>query len=116
MRVPGGNMVPAAGACSRTVPLPTTCTSRPALSTATMTWRIERPTSEGTLRVFAVGITTDAEDCGGCVVAEEGVVETVVVGAATGAELAVEVVTGAIACCAGCWRRGSSLGRSLIAA
>ena len=72
-------MVPAAGACSRTVPLPVTSTSRPAPAAAEMTWRMERPMSEGTFRVRPVGTTTEAVDSdegteAGC---EDGVAEVI---------------------------------------
>jgi hypothetical protein len=46
--VPGRTMVPAAGACSRTVPLPVICTARPAAAACSMTLRTGRPRSEGT--------------------------------------------------------------------
>jgi hypothetical protein len=47
--VPLGTLVPEAGACSRTVPLPLTCICRPAAAVISMAERMGRPTSEGTL-------------------------------------------------------------------
>ena len=47
--VPDGTLVPGAGACSRTVPLPVIWTWRPWAAVISITVRMGRPTSEGTL-------------------------------------------------------------------
>ena len=47
-RVPLPTMLPAAGACSRTVPLPVTWTSSPAIAAVSITLRTGNPTSRGT--------------------------------------------------------------------
>ncbi len=53
-------MVPGAGACSRTMPLPVISTSRPAAAACSMTLRTGRPSSEGTRRVVAPATRTVA--------------------------------------------------------
>ncbi len=50
IRVVGPTTLPAAGACSRTVPLPVICTSRPAMAAVSMTLRTGNPINAGTLR------------------------------------------------------------------
>src|ERR1035437_411471 len=63
--VPGATMVPAAGACSRTVPLPVIWTSSPAAAACSMTLRTGRPMSDGTRSFFASATVTVAAS-GGC--------------------------------------------------
>src|ERR1035437_1728159 len=136
--VPGATMVPAAGACSRTVPLPVIWTSSPAAAACSMTLRTGRPMSDGTRSFFASATVTVAAS-GGCLAvgwpaavgALPGAAETAACWVAPG--LALAFGAGFAGCAAACdgaaaagwlagagWaedaRKGSSLGRSLAAA
>ena len=62
--VPVGTCVPAAGACSRTVPLPLICTSRPEADVISMTFRTGNPTRDGTLN-FLPSLMVTCLDGGG---------------------------------------------------
>src|SRR5579864_1135726 len=58
IRVLGPITVPAAGACSRTVPLPLISTSSPAVAAVSITLRTGSPISSGTLRSPSAVMTT----------------------------------------------------------
>src|SRR5579883_478986 len=57
--VPAGTIVPAAGACSRAMPVPSTCTPSPADPARSTASRTDCPTREGTATFFAAFTMTE---------------------------------------------------------
>ena len=120
--VPGGTWVPGAGACSRAVPLPVTCTSRPAAAATSITLRTGNPMSDGTVSFFpslmvtCAGEFATAFDCSAAECRLRGrTLEAPWL--APGPASAPGAEDWAAFCgCSGAARSGSSGGRSLTAA